>query len=447
MHVLFIHQAFPAQFGRLALELVNRYGWECSFLIEDFSSCPTPTPEMLERLTIHKIPIPGGVRDNRPTPWPQIPAKFFGLCSSVYEAAKGLPGLKPDLVVGHGGRGSPTVFLPELFDCPILNYCEYYFAIEPRSDISWRVDLPPASDVAPFFPRCINAPVLLALVNARGGYSATRFQREAFPKRFHHKIEVHFDGIDAELYRPKADVPRQILGRSIPEGTKIVTFVARGLESMRGFDVFMKVAARIAREREDVLFVVAGTDHVFYGWDLVHTGQPSFKNWVLERVQHDPSRFIFTGHVDPPVLADILNLTDLHLYLTVPFVLSWSAINAMSCGRVVLGADTPPVRELITPGVDGLIEPLFDLDRLTETALRVLDNPAEYAPLGAAARRRVEEKYSLDVCIPDLKDYFQRMAQGESARAEGEPPTEKEAVTPKSRRKATRKGNGGKAEE
>jgi glycosyltransferase involved in cell wall biosynthesis len=417
MHLLFIHQAFPAQFGRLALELTERYGWTCSFLIEDLSACPTPTRAMLEKLPIHRIPIPNEARDDRPTPWPRIHGKFLGLCRAVYEGVKALPDRAFDLVVGHGGRGAPTVFLPDILDCPIVNYCEYYFATSPRSDISYRVDLPPAEEVAPFFPRCINAPVLVALQNADAGYSATHWQKQSFPKRYHDRIEVHFDGIDTEFYRPRADVPRTIGERSIARDTKVVTFVARGLESMRGFDIFLEVAARIARERPDVLFVVAGSEQIYYGWDAIHTGGRSFKDWALERARVGPSRLIFLGHVMPERLAEILCLSDLHLYLTVPFVLSWSVLNAMSCARVVLGSDVPPVREVIEPGVTGLVEPLFDVDRLARTALKVLDDPAEYRPLGDAARSRILESYSLEVCIPALKDYFERTAAAGRRRA------------------------------
>lgn len=410
MRLLFIHQAFPAQFGRLALELTERYGWDCTFLIEDLSSCPTPTPAMLEKLAIQRIPIRPGLRDDRPTPWPQIFGKFLDLCQAVHAGVKAMPDRSFDVTVGHGGRGAPTVFLPELLDGPIVNYCEYYFATDPRSDISYRVDLPPAEEVAPFFPRCINAPVLVALQNADAGYSATHWQRNTFPKSYRDRIEVHFDGIDTELYRPRADVPRTLGERTISRDTKVVTFVARGLESMRGFDIFLKVAARIARERSDVLFVVVGTELVYYGWDALHTGDRSFKDWALERTPIDPDRILFLGHVAPERLAEVLCLSDLHLYLTVPFVLSWSLLNAMSCARVVLGSDVPPVREVLDPGRTGLVEPLFDIDRLTRAALAVLDDPAEYRPIGAAARTLLEERYSLDACIPGLKDYFERIA-------------------------------------
>ena len=189
-----------------------------------------------------------------------------------------------------------------------------------------------------------------------------------------------------------------------------MTFVSRGLESIRGFDLFMKVADRIARERADVVFVVVGGEEIHYGWDKLHTGAPSFKQWVLSRDNYDLSRFIFVGRVLPEQLADILRISDLHVYLTAPFVLSWSMLNAMATGCVVLGADVPPVREVLRPGENGLVAPLFDLECLTEAALQVLDDPARFAPLGQAARRTIEESYSLEVCIPPLKEFFERVA-------------------------------------
>ncbi|MBV9125095.1 MAG: glycosyltransferase, partial [Planctomycetes bacterium] len=109
-------------------------------------------------------------------------------------------------------------------------------------------------------------------------------------------------------------------------------------------------------------------------------------------------------------LAPLLCLSDLHLYLTAPFVLSWSLFDALACGCVVLAGDVEPVWEVIEPGRTGLVEPLFDTERLAETALRVLADPAAYRPLGQAGRQLMEEKYSLEVAVPGLKDYFERMA-------------------------------------
>ncbi len=406
MNVLFIHDAFPAQFGRLGQELATRHGWKCQFLVQSLSSCPTPTPEMLKAVELHQMPMTAEHRTGDGIPWPQIYGQYLEQCRSVFDVIRAKPQLRPDLVVAHGGRGAPTLFVRDVLDCPIINYCEYYFANSHR-DISYRIDLPPA-EPAPFFPRCINAPTLTTLVDCDAGYSATRWQRSSFPERFHPKIEVHFDGIETDLYRP-GPAPRRIGEKSIPAGSRVVTFVSRGLESIRGFDLFMKVADRIARERADVLFVVVGGEEIHYGWDKLHTGSPSFKQWVLSRGAYDLSRFVFLGRILPEQLADILRISDLHIYLTAPFVLSWSLLNAMASGCVVLGSDVPPVREVLRPGENGLVESLFDLERLTETALEVLDDPARFAPLGRAARRTIEESYSLEVCIPPLKDFFERI--------------------------------------
>ncbi len=346
MNVLFIHDAFPAQFGRLGQELATRHGWKCSFLVQSLSSCPTPTQEMLRSVELHQMPMTAEHKTGEGIPWPQIYGQFLDQCRSVFDVIRSKPQLRPDLVVAHGGRGAPTLFLRDVLDCPIINYCEYYFATSHR-DISYRIDLPPA-EPAPFFPRCINAPTLAVLVDCDAGYSATEWQRSSFPARFHHKIEVRFDGIETELYHPGPAPPRAG-DRAIPEGTRVVTFVSRGLESIRGFDLFMKVADRIARVRADVLFVVVGGEEIHYGWDKLHTGAPSFKQWVLARGDYDLSRFVFLGRVLPAQLADILRISDLHVYLTAPFVLSWSLLNAMATGCVVLGSDVPPVRRGAPP--------------------------------------------------------------------------------------------------
>jgi glycosyltransferase involved in cell wall biosynthesis len=181
---------------------------------------------------------------------------------------------------------------------------------------------------------------------------------------------------------------------------------------MRGFDLFMRLAQRIADARADVLFIVVGQEDSYYGWDRLHTGQPNFKEWVLKQGKFDLSRFVFLRHLEPEPLADVLCLSDLHVYLTVPFVLSWSLMNALASGCVVLAADVPPVREVIEPGKNGLVEPLFDIERLAQAALRVLDDPSAFAPLGRAGRELLQEKYSLEVSVPELKEYFERQAAG-----------------------------------
>ncbi len=407
MHILFIHDAFPAQFGRVGLELTERYGWQCSYLVRSFTRCPEPSQKMLDSLTIQRYTFGTRPFGSDQTPWPQLYGEYVEQCAAVLNAAREWPDLRPDLIVANGGRGAPTLYLAEHFDCPIVTYCEYYFARSHR-DLTYRIDLPPA-EPAPFFPRVINAPTLASLTTSHAGCAPTHWQKQSFPERFHHKIEVHFDGVDEQLYAPGQRVS-EIAGRTISPETKVVTFVARGMESMRGFDLFIAAASRIAQERSDVLFVVAGDEKAYYGWDSFHAQGKTFQEWTMSRIPCDPSRFLFLGHVSPETLADVLRRSDLHLYLSVPFVTSWSLFNAMSTGAVVLASDIAPVREIVKHEQNGLLCPLFDTDQMANLALDVLATPAKYAPLGRAARDTILSKYSLDACMPNLKDYYERVA-------------------------------------
>lgn len=200
-------------------------------------------------------------------------------------------------------------------------------------------------------------------------------------------------------------------GVKLPEGTRVVTYVSRGFELMRGFDVFMKAADIICRRMKNVVFLVVGSDRVCYGGDQQFVGG-SFLKHVLRTGNYDLSRFFFTGRVPEATLARILALSDLHVYLTVPFVPSWSLLDAMSCGCVVLASDQACVREYITHGRNGLLCDFFDADGIADLAVKALRDPAEYKVLGTAARITVEEEYSLGVSLPRIKKMFEEVAAG-----------------------------------
>jgi glycosyltransferase involved in cell wall biosynthesis len=258
--------------------------------------------------------------------------------------------------------------------------------------------------------------ILLDLNNCQLGYTPTNFQRSVFPDEYLPKLRVIFDGVDRSLYHGHGETlrpavgsrgVRRIAGVSVPDSTRVVTYVSRGFESMRGFDVFMRAAKLIAAKFPDVLFFVVGTDRVEYGGDMAYTGGKTFKEWVLSRDEYDLSKFVFTGRLEPQALARLLAVTDLHIYLTVPFVLSWSMLDAMSCGAVVLGSSTPPVREMIHDGENGLLADFFDADGMADKAVQVLRDPAAYRLLGRAAEQMIEERYSLDAVLPQMIQLYE----------------------------------------
>jgi len=410
MNVLYIHQNYPAQFGHIAANLVKNRGWKCTFL----SQLPPANDQGVDRI---QYVLAGGA------------IKQTHFCSrtfenavwhtdAVYQALKKRPDVQPDLIVGHSGFGS-TLFLRDLYPhTPIINLFEYYYhASGENCDLSFRRDLNwPIDPQLLHRSRCRNAMILLDLQNCDSGYCPTEYQRSLFPAEYAHKLRRVFDGVDRAIYHGfnetlRAPVTergsREVAGVRLPASTRVVTYVSRGFESMRGFDIFMKSARLIAERFPEVMFFVVGTDRIAYGGDEKHTApHKSFKEWVLSQGDYDMSRFTFTGRLSVPDLARLLATSDLHIYLTVPFVLSWSMMDAMSCGAVVLASDTAPVREMIQHGKNGLLADFFNPEDFARQAVKVLQHPEAYRPLGRAAEQTIIDHYSLEAVLPRMLEMY-----------------------------------------
>jgi glycosyltransferase involved in cell wall biosynthesis len=284
-----------------------------------------------------------------------------------------------------------------------------------RKDLNWQIP-----EVKYLRSRCRNAMILLDLDACAAGYCPTGFQRSTLPGEYQHKLRVVFDGIERSVYHGHDEAlrpplgkrsTRQIAGVSVPASTRIVTYVSRGFESMRGFDLFMRSAKLIAQQFSDVAFFVVGSDRIAYGGDETFLPEGvSFKQWVLSREEYDLSRIHFVGNLPPRELAALLASSDLHIYLTVPFVLSWSMMDAMSCGAVVLGSDTAPVREMIRDGENGLLANLFDCEEISRKAVSVLRDPAALRPLGREAERLIAERYSVEAVLPEMVRMYEEVA-------------------------------------
>ncbi len=402
MHVLFVHQNYPAQFGHVAARLVAMPGFRCTFV-----SRKPPAPGPVERI---QYKLRGGATKHN-----HVCSRSFENAVhhtlGVYAALKARPDIKPDLVVGHSGFGS-TLYLRELYpDTPVLNYFEYFYGTQ-GSDLDFRPEFP-VNELGRLRARTRNATILLDLETCAAGYSPTHWQHTRLPEAFRSKVEVIHDGIDLNLWKPTETDrtgSRQIGDFTVTPGTKLVTYVSRGFEAMRGFDIFMKVAKRLCDQRSDVASAVVGEDRVCYGGDERFTGGKTFKQWVLAQDNYDLTRIQFLGRMPPGELAKLLAASDLHMYLTTPFVLSWSLLNAMACGAPVLASDTAPVREVVRDGETGLLAPFFDIDRWCERANAVLDDPAGFRPLGEAASALVRDRYSVETCLPRMLKLYRSVA-------------------------------------
>ena len=416
MHILYVHQNYPAQFGHIARWLVKMRKWRCTFVTQ----ANVQGDDGVQRI-VYKAAGGASARNHFCS---RTFENAVWHCDGVYHALKGRIGDKPDLIVGHSGFGS-TLFLRELYpDTPIINFFEYYYHPHGEmSDMEFRRDLPWAvSEMAFLRSRCRNAMILLDMQNCSSGYTPTLFQKSRFPKEYYAKLRVIFDGVDRQTYhgydealRPPVTARglRHVAGVEIGPDTRVVTYVSRGFESMRGFDIFMRAARLIYQQYPDVKFIVVGEDKIAYGGDQVHLGEgKSFKQWVLQQQEYDLDKFAFVGRVSPADLGRLMAATDLHIYLTVPFVLSWSMMDALSCGAVVLASATAPVMEMIHDGHNGLLADFFSPEQFAEKALAVLKDPAAFRPLGRAGEQMIRDYYSMEAVLPAMLRMYEEAAAG-----------------------------------
>lgn len=398
MHILYVHRNFPAQFGQIAAALAAKPGWHCTYVSEKPAG------------HIHGIECIQYRVAGLATPQTHFCARTFENTiwhsHAIYEALAARPDIAPDLVVGHAGAVS-TMFLRQLYDCPHIGYFEYFYGV-----LGTDFDFRPKRQLSPLErmrAQARNASILLDLHHCDAGTSPTQWQRSLLPLEYQSKVSVIFDGVDTSLWRPIAHAPRIVAGRTLPPDTRVVTYVARGFESIRGFDIFMQIAKRVCLERPDVVFVVVGQDRVFYGSDDQYTSGKSFRDWVLSQDSYDLARIWFVGTMPPAQLAMLWAISDLHIYLTEPFVVSWSLLNALACGVPVLASDTGPVKEIIQHGISGLLNPFFDVDGFVGQTLKVLENPHVYLPLGTRAIEIIENRYQMDVCRSTHVHFYENL--------------------------------------
>ncbi len=413
MHILFVHKNFPAQFGQIATYLARNDGCECTFLSEREVA---DTPEIRQ---VRFTPS-GGAREET-----HYCSRTFENQTwrsyAAYDAMRRRPELRPDLIVSHSGFVS-SLFLRELYpDVPHISYFEFFYHPH-QSEMDFRSDLPLPDSDDYLRARLRNAQLLIDLNHCDAGYAPTDFQRSRLPSEYSTKVQTIFDGIDTDFWAPNPTRPRPTMtfgDVKIPPHHRLLTYVSRGFESMRGFDIFLQVADAVCRQRSDVSVVIVGEDRVAYGGDNRFTNGLTFKEWTIQQHQPNLDRIHFVGRLPPSQLTQLLALSDLHLYLTVPFVLSWSLMNALSCGCTVLASDTAPVREVIREGENGFLCDFFNVQGFTEQALAILEKPEAHRELGESARQRMLREYALPVCLEKMRRLYEEVRTGGPSARQG----------------------------
>lgn len=398
MKILFLHPNFPAQFRHLATVLgqdaQNQVVYGTS---RREGQIPGVTKVLYEKSRTARVETHHYVR-------PLENAVLEG--QAVYRLALKLKeqGFYPDIVYGHSGWG-PTLFMKDVFPkSKLLCYFEWFYHAH-GSDADFDPSDPlNADDEARI--RIKNAPILLDLATCDRGLSPTNWQRQQFPLEFQPKIKVHHDGIDINYFKPlkeaKLVLPRINLDLSqIPE---IVTYVARGMEPYRGFPQLIESISILQKKRPQCHFIIVGKNRVAYGKTL--PDNQTYKDVMLEKFPLDLERVHFTDLLPYDEYLQVLQASSVHIYLTRPFVLSWSMLEALATGCLIVASDTSPVKEIIEDGVNGLLVDFFNPEQIAARVIEALENRDRMEKLRLQARKTIIERYDLNQLLPQHLDWM-----------------------------------------
>ncbi|MBX9634148.1 MAG: glycosyltransferase, partial [Magnetospirillum sp.] len=354
MRILFLHNAFPGQFGHLAAELARDPANQVLFASADAGG----TLPGVRRLTY------GAARPVHAPVHPYLRWMEGAVLTgqAVYRLCHQLKqdGFIPDVVCAHSGWG-PALYIKQLFPrCRLAGYFEWFYQAD-GADTAFLDQTLSADDGCRIATR--NGALLMDLANADCAITPTDFQRGRFPERLRPLLTVLHDGVDTDFFRPAPAAPLRLPGLDLSHASEIVTYATRGMEPYRGFPQFLRAAALLQHRRPYLHVVVAGEDHVHYGQRLPD-GDSWKRRMLAELPELDLSRLHFTGTLPAPHYRLLLQASSAHVYLTVPFVLSWSLLDAMACGCAVVASDTKPVREVVTDGGNGLLADFLSPDSI-----------------------------------------------------------------------------------
>jgi glycosyltransferase involved in cell wall biosynthesis len=325
-------------------------------------------------------------------------------------------GFTPDVIVAHPGWGE-SLFLKDVWPAARLGiYCEFFY--HPHgADVGFDPEFPvkDVGDVCRL--RLKNLNNLLHFEVADAGISPTHWQASTFPKPFQSKIAVVHDGIDTAAVAPNPAVRVTLNGRlTLTRQDEVVTFVNRNLEPYRGYHIFMRALPELLKRRPRARVLLVGADDVSYGArpDEGKKWKDIFAAEVRPQISDaDWARVHFLGHVAYQHFIPILQLSTVHVYLTYPFVLSWSLLEAMSAGCAIVASDTQPLREAICHDETGRLVGFFDVPGLVSEVCALLDDPAARVRLGRAAREFARTTYDLQtVCLPQQLQWVESLLVG-----------------------------------
>ena len=406
MKLLFVHQNFPGQFLHLAPEMQRR-GHDVRAIAEAGRAEDSAVP--VTRYRFRPDPI-----DPKASRLGQNYTRTSDRGAVVARLARQMraQGYVPDVIFGHSGWGE-TLFLKEVWpEARLLVYAEFYYRGH-GADADFDAEYQAQTFDQVMFSQGRAAHMAQALAHADRGVSPTHWQASTHPPLLRQHIEVIFDGIDCDRLAPNPEARFALPdGRILRPGDEVLTFCNRNLEPYRGYHVFMRALPAVLAARPAAQVVIVGGTEISYGRPPPQGGR--WKDVILDEVKDrlDLSRVHFLGRIPYDRLVDLMHVSRAHAYLTYPFVLSWSMLETMAAGTLVLGSRTAPVQEVITDGVTGRLIDFFDIPGWSAAMIDALARPEAYDSIRYAARAHIRKTYDLrGVCLPQQIDLLKRMAR------------------------------------
>ena len=399
MNILFLHRNFPAQYRHIAVELAKDPKNKVVFITNN---------DKLQIQGISKIVYK--LKREVPKDCHRY-LKFYeesiihGQATAEAALALKSQGFKPDVIYGH--TWGNTMFMKDIFpDVPLLCYFEWFYNPE-GADVGFDGKIQNEDDKAKL--RCKNSHLLIDLYSCDAGISPTNWQKSQFPKEFHDKIKVLHDGVDTDFCVPNKNAKFLIKDKNIELTTKdeVITYATRGMEAYRGFPEFMRAVAILLKKRPNAHFVIGGEDRVCYGPQLAGT---TFKQLMLKELDLEMNRVHFVGGLPFNEYVNLLQISSVHVYLTYPFVLSWSLLDAMSCGCCIVASDTKPVLEVMKNKHNGLLADFFNVDGFVKKIEYALDNQDMMEELRKNARKTIVDSYALKDLLPKHIDFVKQLS-------------------------------------
>ncbi len=402
MKILLIHQNFPGQFLHLGPELVRR-GHDV-LALTDFRNTRQSSIRTLRYKHDPQKVNPSATRLGRNfTTMTDRGVAVARACLQLRDRE----GYRPDVIFGHSGWGE-TLFLKEVWpEAKLIVYAEYYYR-GAGADVGFDREFQAYGFDQVMIAQARAAHLGQALTHADAGLTPTHWQASTYPDPLRKMLTVIHDGVNPDIMIPNRNASVTLPNGSVLHaGDEVLTFVNRNLEPYRGYHIFMRALPRILRERPNAQVIIVGGEEVSYG--APPKDAKSWKEKILAEVQDriDPSRVHFLGKVPYQTFVSIMQVSRAHAYLTYPFVLSWSMIEAMSAGCLVIGSRTAPVEEALCHGETGLLVDFFDVAGWETTLIDALANPEKYAPLRQAARDHVLKTYDIKLCLPRTVEFVE----------------------------------------